>query len=789
MSDFISLQDYKKIQSSVSMATNFAQIVVSGIKLTANIATKLGTTLINTGMKTFLTSMSSILSALGVIGLILAVGEIVYSLLSAMWAVDSIKRARDKVLLVFRKAKRVIRCIAPNKVIKYATDEYLNLKVLELNELKKQIEISENKKRSFISSYTNTYLLSAPILTFLTNEQNVLKVIKDNNYDYIDVVSFKDYISDYNILQLDKIRINTSDNETLSQYIDNLNAIHIILDRISEYNLEQQVIEDINFIRNNINILLEYIKKSYIEQLQAQDITDPENMLIELTKNIPFLDLSSYGVGNLQNFPQQFLIKDINTMFNKINKKSLMVLLFNNIYIEKFIGVMLVYKQKYSDNNEVSLINDINNLIEKSLLAYNYLNEIISLKLLFEKYENQPLPDKIYSTQYDNFTNIKKLVIDKIGVLFSKYDFIYKKSNDVIVSNKLIFVKDLFDIETYFYKSFYNSNYLNEYIDFDTNDENQKYVNIDKTQIEVYNLNGLYDSIFNEVYIWLEQRGIPKNKIEINTFDDFLKNIFLLLGSIQTEIDKYYSLSQDLNIEYSFKKYSINNNRLLYENLKDNIKLKECIYVDEYILNEINKKYIELYKIRFDFAYQYSILSNLFLNEQIYFFFEIFSKIESIVNSSNGLIYNNRISDTEYGIQIDFYEIMYEFFTNYINYYSGYILRNNNYLTNITKIANTNFISVLTIACNYQTIEMQEENLANSEIKVDTNLIKDSELLLLLEKNIDNYVFDTGIITETTENILTDPQNINNDIVPTIKADSKGELIGIITLLSTLLIK
>ncbi len=784
MSDFISLQDYKNIQNSVSLAVNTGKFVVSGIELGINIATATVSNSVSLGIGNFLLATKAIVGALGLIGAVLFVGGVVYGMLSAMWSVDSIKRKRDKVLLVFRKSKRVLRCIDPNKVIKYGITEYLNNQLKTISELKKEINTNDIIKKVFISSFTNTYLLSNPISTYLINEQNMLNLIKQNNIEYISVLSFKDYISEYNILELDKIRINTADNETLSMYIDSLNAILVMIDQISMYNLENQTKDDIAFIKDNVLKLLNYIKSNYSEQIKNQDITDPELMLTELTENLPLLDLSSYNIGNLQNFPQE-KFNEIFSMLKMINTKSLMTVIFNNIYIEKFINIMLIYKKRY-ENKDISLLNDIDKLINKSVTAYNLLNKIIGLKILYEKIKYEDIESNVNIEMYRQFFEIKNIFVDMIVSIFNKINVVYNKSNGVTVTNNIKFVNDLKLIEDNFYTKIPQENFLKSYIEFNTVDKNQQINNIDVNSIIITDSEYIYKEL-SSIFEWLYNHGITIEKININNWNDLNYFVYNILSQIQKNIDKYYYNSNFISKNIIFKNYKISENTLLQYPVNEIIDYKECINLENLLLNKINDLYSELYKIRFDFAYEYSILSDLFINKQEYFFFEIFSKIESIVNSSNSLILNNDISNTQYGIQINFYDILFEFFTKYINNYSGYILSKNKYLNNLTQISQTNYLSTISIACKYETLDIKQQNI---EIQIDdksfdTSLISDEELLSALNKNIDNYNFSTEIISNKPEIAISENEINKINSENSLQTNSKPVLL---TLLSLLLI-
>ena len=784
MSDFISLQDYKNIQNSVSLAVNTGKFVVSGIELGINIATATVSNSVSLGIGNFLLATKAIVGALGLIGAVLFVGGVVYGMLSAMWSVDSIKRKRDKVLLVFRKSKRVLRCIDPNKVIKYGITEYLNNQLKTISELKKEINTNDIIKKVFISSFTNTYLLSNPISTYLINEQNMLNLIKQNNIEYISVLSFKDYISEYNILELDKIRINTADNETLSMYIDSLNAILVMIDQISMYNLENQTKDDIAFIKDNVLKLLNYIKSNYSEQIKNQDISDPELMLTELTENLPLLDLSSYNIGNLQNFPQE-KFNEIFSMLKMINTKSLMTVIFNNIYIEKFINIMLIYKKRY-ENKDISLLNDIDKLINKSVTAYNLLNKIIGLKILYEKIKYEDIESNVNIEMYRQFFEIKNIFVDMIVSIFNKINVVYNKSNGVTVTNNIKFVNDLKLIEDNFYTKIPQENFLKSYIEFNTVDKNQQINNIDVNSIIITDSEYIYKEL-SSIFEWLYNHGITIEKININNWNDLNYFVYNILSQIQKNIDKYYYNSNFISKNIIFKNYKISENTLLQYPVNEIIDYKECINLENLLLNKINDLYSELYKIRFDFAYEYSILSDLFINKQEYFFFEIFSKIESIVNSSNSLILNNDISNTQYGIQINFYDILFEFFTKYINNYSGYILSKNKYLNNLTQISQTNYLSTISIACKYETLDIKQQNI---EIQIDdksfdTSLISDEELLSALNKNIDNYNFSTEIISNKPEIAISENEINKINSENSLQTNSKPVLL---TLLSLLLI-
>jgi len=446
---------------------------------------------------------------------------------------------------------------------------------------------------------------------------------------------------------------------------------------------------------------------------------------------------------------------------------------------------MLIYKKRY-ENKDISLLNDIDKLINKSVTAYNLLNKIIGLKILYEKIKYEDIESNVNIEMYRQFFEIKNIFVDMIVSIFNKINVVYNKSNGVTVTNNIKFVNDLKLIEDNFYTKIPQENFLKSYIEFNTVDKNQQINNIDVNSIIITDSEYIYKEL-SSIFEWLYNHGITIEKININNWNDLNYFVYNILSQIQKNIDKYYYNSNFISKNIIFKNYKISENTLLQYPVNEIIDYKECINLENLLLNKINDLYSELYKIRFDFAYEYSILSDLFINKQEYFFFEIFSKIESIVNSSNSLILNNDISNTQYGIQINFYDILFEFFTKYINNYSGYILSKNKYLNNLTQISQTNYLSTISIACKYETLDIKQQNI---EIQIDdksfdTSLISDEELLSALNKNIDNYNFSTEIISNKPEIAISENEINKINSENSLQTNSKPVLL---TLLSLLLI-
>lgn len=765
----------------LSFGENVGKLVVSGINMlpiqSVTIATEqtiAGYTFTEVGTSlatsTFATTVASIVSTLATIGAVIAVVMVVQSYLSAWAGVDSIKRKRDKVLNMFRRIKRLNRIADINKIVYGNMEQYLQQKFDMLTQYQNKLNDNNLIVRDFIGAKTNTYLLSNPIINYLNNEQNVLDIIKTNDYNYIKVVSFKEYVKDLDILELDKIRIAQADINTTKTYIDNLNALLVLIDKLENYKLYPQVIDDINFIKENTNILLKEINKTYIEQLNTQKIDNPLKMLEEITNDIPFLDLSAqtYDIGGLSFYPTEYIANDIPLMLNTLNKKDLMILIFNNIYIKKFILLMVKYYLSL-DN----LSKDLEKYIKSSINTFNYLSQIISLKSVSEKYYNQQLPDNVNVDRYRIFVYLKKLFISKTINFLSNFKFTYRKSNNVKVSNTIKVNDKLFD----FNSTKYSFNDFIYYFDFDIDDINQKINNIDINTIEIDNLQEKYFNYINDIKQELFKYGIEFN-IEydiyitifgknisvkrtgdkINNFSDFVYYIYNILQQIQNIIDTSYE-----NCKYTTYTYSFNilnfENKLIETNSQKDIRIKECIFVKEEIDKKIEELEAKLYQIRQDYKYEYSVFSDLFLSETSYFLFELFTKLETITNSSVSLIKQTQLSVNNAGYNINFYEILFKFFTKYLNNYSGYIYSKNNYLNSLTTIAQCNFVSVLQIACDYKSIEVKINNLEKDIITLKQTEISQTQLQEILNLSTD---IETSDILANSE--FKEPNIKNNSI-------------------------
>lgn len=765
----------------LSFGENVGRLVISGINMlpiqSVTIATEqtvAGYTFTEAGTSlatsTFASTVASIVSTLATIGAVIAVVMVVQSYLSAWAGVDSLKRKRDKVLNMFRKIKRLNRIADINKIVYGNMEQYLQQKFDMLTKYQNELNDNDLIVRDFIGAKTNTYLLSNPIINYLNNEQNVLDIIKTNDYKYIRVVSFKEYVKDLDILELDKIRIAQADVNSTKTYIDNLNALLVLIDRIENYKLYPQVIDDINFIKENVNILLKEINKTYIEQLDTQKINNPLQMLEEITNDIPFLDLSAqtYNIGGLSLYPTEYIANDIPLMLNSLNKKDLMILVFNNIYIKKFILLMINY---YLSLNDLS--NDLKKYINSSINTFNYLSQIISLKSLSEKYYNQQLPDNVNVDRYRIFIYLKRLFISKTINFLNNFRFTYRKSNNVKVSNTVKVNDKLFD----FSSTKYSFNDFIYYFDFNTEDENQKIDNIDINTIEIDNLQEQYFNYINDIKQELSQYGINFNteyKIAhtifghtyystkkgdiIQDFVGFIYYIYNILQQIQNVIDTSYENCKYITYNYNFNILTFENKLVENKEQKD-IRIKECILVEDEINKQIEELEAKLYQVRQDYKYEYSVFSDLFLSETSYFLFELFTKLETITNSSVALIKQTQLSVNNAGYNINFYDILFEFFTKYLNNYSGYIYSNNSYLNTLTTITQCNFVSALQIACDYKPIEVKIENLEKDTINLQQTEISQTQLQEILDLSSD---IETSDILANTE--FKEPNIKNNSI-------------------------
>lgn len=782
--DLINVEDFTVAKGYASLGEHTGKLVIAGVNMlpiqTVTLATEqtvAGYTFTTAGysvaQSTTMAVVGKVVSALGYIGAIIAVALVVNSYLSSMWAVDSIKRQRDRFLTMFRRIKRLNRIADINNVVYGNMKNYLESKYKMLEEYEKTLNDTNLEIRNFIPAKTNTYLLSNPIINFLQNEQNVLDIIKTNNYNYIKVISFIDYEKDINILELDKIRIANADINTLKAYIDNLNAILVLTDKLETFKLYEQVIKDINFIKNNVNILLNEIKKTYIEQLNTQDIDNPLQMLEEITNDIPFLDLSAQteDIGGLSLYPNEYIANDIPILFNTLNKKDIMILVFNNIYIKKFILLINTYY-----HTEENLQQDTLKYLNSSINTYNLLSEIISLKNLKEKNYNQVLPNKNSVERYRLFTYFKKLLIEKTKTFILNYGFNYRKSNNVKVKNGLILNEKIYKLDDYFYNKNYKFNDYLFYFDFNTNDDNERIDNIDINTIDFTNFEQQYFDYISDIRTQIKNYGIDiiyltdseidnvvnqlKDKLgffgareELGKNEEYYKTRHILnlqefvyyfiwaLTKIQKEINSAYEKCNYKTYTYSFNKIYFNENLFEQKETKT-IRIKECILISDIVDEQISNLESLLYQVRQDYKYEYSVFSDLFLCEQSYFLFELFSKIETLTNSSVALIKQTELSVNNANYNINFYDIMYEFFTKYINNYSGYIYSKNNYLKTLTDITQSNFVSVLQIACDYKPLNLKIETLKEDTINLKQEKISQTELKDIIELSTDIVASD-----------------------------------------------
>ena len=235
-------------------------------------------------------------------------------------------------------------------------------------------------------------------------------------------------------------------------------------------------------------------------------------------------------------------------------------------------------------------------------------------------------------------------------------------------------------------------------------------------------------------------------KIPITNFKELISYFVLVLTKIQTEINNSYEACSYKTYTYNYENLSFNNKLIQTIQTKD-IRIKNCILIEEIVNKMIEELEAKLYQIRQDYKYEYSIFGDLFLSEQSYFLFELFTKLEQITNSSVALIKDTQLSITNAGYNINFYDILFEFFTKYINNYSGYIYSKNNYLKTLTDIAQVNFISILQIACDYISLNIKLQELEQNTINLKQTKISQTELKDII--NLSTDINTTDILANT----------------------------------------
>ena len=118
--DLVNVEQLTTVQNYANLGESAGKLVIAGANMiptyTVTLATEqtvAGYTFTTAGESlattSFFSTVSSVVSALSIIGTIVAIALTINSYLSSMWAVDSIKRQRDKILTMFRRIKRLNR--------------------------------------------------------------------------------------------------------------------------------------------------------------------------------------------------------------------------------------------------------------------------------------------------------------------------------------------------------------------------------------------------------------------------------------------------------------------------------------------------------------------------------------------------------------------------------------------------------------------------------------------------------------------------------------------------------
>jgi GR25 family glycosyltransferase involved in LPS biosynthesis len=502
----------------------------------------------------------------------------------------------------------------------------------------KLYKIENNIESNIVNIYNKLYI-SENTLNYDTyknfNINNDIKIIKFNQYDYIDdikygIILYKDIyyyklFDKYSIIDFNILKLNIP-----------LNIDHIYVEEYTTF--LKKTHSNLNFKMNIIFIINETNKDNYIYNLLflLKESYNNYNLIIFLN-NVQVDDLEKYTINKEK--------KENNTLDIYIFKSNI---LLSNIDI-------ILYLTELANNNSIILVID-NNYLINPLFSLEFINNLFfSKKILFTDY---------YSNENINLLIFKKELLLNVDILNkiddSKYieilyTFLKKKSfnknflknNSYSLDQEYFCVKPINLINNYYAK--FMDNYsdekgyiLNENFNIIRNINYEKLINL-KNLIkndDKKELNFLIDIYKNNIinYYYFENNLIKKIKNIISTNQII---IFLNSSNIsEQESNDFYS--KILKYKNSFDdKYQFN--IIEFGNyITNKLEFYDSNNINYYFLNITNFNENKL-----NILFAYNLISRIFIKylfnykNLIFCEFSDINNLELIKNINNYLLMKN----------------------------------------------------------------------------------------------------------------------------------------------------
>ena len=665
--------------------------------------------------------------------------------------------------------------ISPNKINTY--DILLNDKnILDIyNETKYKLEEFQNENLYllegpydiFLQEIKSNYPIENEILIFYNKFENILKN-KDSNFNHKITENFEKISNNINSLLI-------KFNQTLYKQIElknNYDYYNINKNNYTSiYTYYYSLIHDCFEKYKNKTISL---KSNYLFYYSLQHIL---NILQSNKRKLYRNDIDYFLENNKYNFEFYSLYYDLGKILSNSLEKEYLNYNFELIY--KYYEIFGNYSDILAQNITKDISKIENNVEEKlksiydefinsfekttkSFINYDYINQLkenhSECNLLSNLELNKVIKEDLINSNFS--LELVDNILDNCSFVKSSLNFIDKNNNNFVCLNitdlnlKINFTKTkkkLFDCE----KNFYYNYSVIMFEDFNIS----------------YKI--ILDNIINDII-----QEIELNYIDGKFLNNYLENNYEIDSLINFEIDDFYINIEDIYeiILYINRAKDSDYTKFLVNNLIKSFNISYEHFVDNFLIDEIIENTTKFISNKLELYIDY--IKERITNEYDYFLF-LLNNTEEISISSNTALnnlfinYKNKINEylnNSIEDEIYFYFDIFSkenkniFTKNYINYFYKNL---NEYNIDIYKIKN--YLEEIIIDKNFnKTLETYSNNIINNiiiKIKSEINNIFNEEMISL-NNILNNYLSDIEeILNQKTINNTNEETTIIYELI------------------------
>jgi hypothetical protein len=356
---------------------------------------------------------ASVAGILSVIGILYTIYQVFDTISSISKSLGEAKGVRDLLKTSYHRQDDFLNSVDVNEYIRSTFVPELDNLADELA-LIKQSDFLYPPKRAFVGAKFNSLLAFDGIMGYLNNQIAMYNFLTDNP-DYkeiIAIVPLRGYCTDGKLPDKDYVRLASSSlgsGLSIIDYIYQITQNLADIDALYQDSYYNTARADLDFLKTTYNGYLDYLSADFESQITELanriQIKDYSTVFKSMITSIPFYSIRSQ-VTSFKSIPETWLLNNVADITNHISADNIIIMIYNLSYIDRYIEIIDGLLASVTDTSEnvsnfkseytafKSKVQGFEKNIEPYVLSiyqrkflsdYNYLFSSISEKSLQDK--------------------------------------------------------------------------------------------------------------------------------------------------------------------------------------------------------------------------------------------------------------------------------------------------------------------------------------------------------------------------------------------------------------------